>query len=99
MDSENRTRVAIMKLSFAARASALAPLGLGAFLILGLAFVRPCFALDEVNLHISAGVSGNSLLYKFAREKGFYREEGLEVRPIQAGMLPGIHGPRVKLWS
>ena len=57
---------------------------------LGLA--RPCFALDEVNLHISAGVSGNALLYKFTKEKGFYREEGLEVLPIQAGMLPGIQG-------
>ena len=52
----------------------------------------PSFALDEVNLHISAGVSGNALLYKFANEKGFYREEGLDVRPIQAGMLPGIQG-------
>jgi NitT/TauT family transport system substrate-binding protein len=48
--------------------------------------------LDEVNLHISAGVSGNALLYKFTREKGFYRELGLDVRPIQAGMLPGIQG-------
>src|SRR5262249_8986188 len=26
------------------------------------------------------------------KEKGFYREEGLEVLPIQAGMLPGIQG-------
>ena len=57
---------------------------------LGLA--PPSFALDEVNLHISAGISGNALLYKFTLEKGFYREEGLEVRPIQAGMLPGIQG-------
>jgi NitT/TauT family transport system substrate-binding protein len=57
---------------------------------LGLTF--PSFALDEVNLHISAGVSGNALLYRFANEKGFYREEGLDVRPIQAGMLPGIQG-------
>ena len=57
---------------------------------LGLA--PPSFALDEVNLHISAGISGNALLYKFTLEKGFYREEGLDVRPIQAGMLPGIQG-------
>ena len=53
---------------------------------------RRRFALDEVNLHISAGISGNALLYKFTIEKGFYREEGLDVRPIQAGMLPGIQG-------
>ena len=61
-------------------------------LTLGLNSAGPSFALDEVNLHISAGVSGNALLYRFANEKGFYREEGLDVRPIQAGMLPGIQG-------
>jgi ABC-type nitrate/sulfonate/bicarbonate transport system substrate-binding protein len=60
--------------------------------ILSLGCARDSFALDEVNLHISAGVSGNALLYKFTKEKGFYREEGLEVLPIQAGMLPGIQG-------
>ena len=46
-------------------------------LVLNLALPSPSFALDEVNLHISAGISGNALLYKFAIEKGFYREEGL----------------------
>jgi NitT/TauT family transport system substrate-binding protein len=61
-------------------------------LTLSLVPAVPSFALDEVNLHISAGVSGNALLYRFANEKGFYREEGLDVRPIQAGMLPGIQG-------
>src|SRR5580765_1599466 len=60
--------------------------------VLKLALPSPSFALDEVNLHISAGISGNALLYKFAIEKGFYREEGLDVRPIQAGMLAGIQG-------
>jgi ABC-type nitrate/sulfonate/bicarbonate transport system substrate-binding protein len=62
------------------------------FFILSFGFARTSFALDEVNLHISAGVSGNALLYRFAIEKGFYREEGLDVRAIQAGMLPGIQG-------
>lgn len=60
--------------------------------ILSLGYARESSALDEVNLHISAGVSGNALLYKFTKEKGFYREEGVEVLPIQAGMLPGIQG-------
>jgi ABC-type nitrate/sulfonate/bicarbonate transport system substrate-binding protein len=60
--------------------------------ILSLGCARDSSALNEVNLHISAGVSGNALLYKFTKEKGFYREEGLEVLPIQAGMLPGIQG-------
>lgn len=75
------------------RCCRLAGLVLGSMVfIFSLALVRPAQALDEVNLHISAGISGNALLYKFALEKGFYREEGLDVRPIQAGMLPGIQG-------
>jgi len=64
--------------------SAAARLLLTMVLVLNLALPSPSFALDEVNLHISAGISGNALLYKFAIEKGFYREEGLDVRPIQA---------------
>ena len=72
--------------------SAAARLLLTMVLVLNLALPSPSFALDEVNLHISAGISGNALLYKFAIEKGFYREEGLDVRPIQAGMLAGIQG-------
>jgi ABC-type nitrate/sulfonate/bicarbonate transport system substrate-binding protein len=61
-------------------------------LVLNLGLPSPSLALDEVNLHTSAGISGNALLYKFTLEKGFYREEGLDLRPIQAGMLPGIQG-------
>ena len=61
-------------------------------MILSLGYARESSALEEVNLHISAGVSGNALLYKFTIEKGSYREEGLDVRAIQAGMLPGIQG-------
>src|ERR1043165_5766001 len=53
---------------------------------------QPLFALDQVNVHVSAGISPNALLYRFATEKGFYREEGLDVLLIQAGMLPGIQG-------
>ena len=53
---------------------------------------RPLIALDQVNVHVSAGISPNALLYRFATEKGFYREEGLDVLLIQAGMLPGIQG-------
>src|SRR6187455_145037 len=82
----------IMKSAFAAADSAMRKLLPLACLVLSLGSAGNSFALDEVNLHISAGISGNALLYKFAREKGFYREEGLEVLPIQAGMLPGIQG-------
>jgi ABC-type nitrate/sulfonate/bicarbonate transport system substrate-binding protein len=49
-------------------------------------------ALDKAHLHIAAGTSPNSLLYRYAIDKGFYIEEGLEVLPVQAGMLPGIQG-------
>jgi hypothetical protein len=50
----------------------LARLVLGSMVfIFSLALVRPAQALGEVNLHVSAGISGNALLYKFALEKGF----------------------------
>lgn len=81
-----------MKSKLTARRSALWRLLFLLFLAVNLGVAARSFALDEVNLHISAGVSGNALLYKFAIEKGFYREEGLDVRAIQAGMLPGIQG-------
>jgi NitT/TauT family transport system substrate-binding protein len=64
--------------------------GLIYFFVIG--FSAPASALDQINLHISAGISPNTLLYRFAKDKGFYREEGVEVLPIQAGMLPGIQG-------
>jgi len=60
--------------------------------LLGFAFDRSSFALDAINLHVSAGISPNTLLYRFAKEKGFYREEGIDLLMIQAGMLPGIQG-------
>ncbi len=49
-------------------------------------------ALDTVHLHVSAGISPNTLLYRFNKEKGFYAQEGIELLPVQAGMLPGIQG-------
>ncbi len=60
--------------------------------LIALGLPRFSWGLDEFNLHISAGISPNTLLYRFTKERGFYREEGLEVLPIQAGMLPGIQG-------
>ncbi|HEY7165627.1 MAG TPA: ABC transporter substrate-binding protein [Candidatus Binatia bacterium] len=57
-----------------------------------LSFSSAAPALDQFNLHVSAGISPNTLVYRFTKEKGFYREEGLDVLPIQAGMLPGIQG-------
>jgi len=60
--------------------------------VLSFAYDRLSFAFDQVNVHVSAGISPNTLLYRFTKEKGFYREEGLDVLLIQAGMLPGIQG-------
>ena len=54
--------------------------------------VKMSWALDKAHLHIAAGISPNSLLYRYSIEKGFYNEEGLDVLPVQAGMLPGIQG-------
>ena len=59
---------------------------------LWLTFGRMSFALDEVKLHVSGASSPNALIFRFAKEKGFYREEGLELLPISAGMLQGIQG-------
>jgi len=62
------------------------------FAAVGLVLPRGALSLDPVNVHISAGISPNTLLYRFTREKGFYRAEGLDALLIQAGMLPGIQG-------
>ena len=61
-------------------------------LALMLGFVSIAQALDKAHLHIASGISPNSLLYRYAIDKGFYQEEGLDVLPVQAGMLPGIQG-------
>jgi ABC-type nitrate/sulfonate/bicarbonate transport system substrate-binding protein len=63
-----------------------------ALLIVELIFAGAALAFDTVHLHVSAGISPNTLLYRFTREKGFYNEEGIELLPVQAGMLPGIQG-------
>jgi ABC-type nitrate/sulfonate/bicarbonate transport system substrate-binding protein len=63
-----------------------------ALLIVELIFAGAALALDTVHLHVSAGISPNTLLYRFTREKGFYNEEGIELLSVQAGMLPGIQG-------
>src|SRR5919204_71856 len=37
------------------------------------------WALDKAHVHVSAGVSPNTLLYRYTVEKGFYKDEGLDV--------------------
>jgi NitT/TauT family transport system substrate-binding protein len=61
-------------------------------LAIGIGSAGMVCALEQAQLHIAAGISPNSLLYRYSIEKGFYKEEGLEVLPVQAGRLPGIQG-------
>ena len=59
-------------------------------LCLGLA--RVSFALDEAKIHVAGTPNITSFVYHVGKEKGFYREEGIELQPIMAGMLQGIQG-------
>ena len=53
---------------------------------------RAARALDEVKVHTSGSTSANVLIYKIAQEKGFYREENLNVLTIAATSQAGIQG-------
>jgi NitT/TauT family transport system substrate-binding protein len=61
-------------------------------LVLCLSFSRVSFALDEAKIHVAGTPNITSFVYTVGREKGFYREEGIELQPIMAGMLQGIQG-------
>jgi NitT/TauT family transport system substrate-binding protein len=82
----------IRKPRMSRRFAAILALSFVGFVTVGLVLPRAALSLDPVNVHVSAGISPNTLLYRFTKEKGFYREEGLDVLLIQAGMLPGIQG-------
>ena len=53
---------------------------------------RVSFALDEAKIHVAGTPNITSFVYHVGKEKGFYREEGIELQPIMAGMLQGIQG-------
>jgi NitT/TauT family transport system substrate-binding protein len=55
-------------------------------------FVGGAFALDEAKIHVAGTPNITSFVYHVGKEKGFYREEGIELQPIMAGMLQGIQG-------
>ena len=67
-----------------------------AFLFLSLfvffGFPGASAALDDVKVHTSGSTSANVLIYKIAQERGFYREEGLNVLTIMATSQAGIQG-------
>ena len=50
------------------------------------------WALDEVKVHTSGSTSANVLIYKIAQERGYYKEEGLNVLTIAATSQAGIQG-------
>jgi NitT/TauT family transport system substrate-binding protein len=49
-------------------------------------------AFDEAKVHVAGTPNMTSFVYHIGKEKGFYREEGIELQPIMAGMLQGIQG-------
>ena len=55
-------------------------------------FVGGAFPLDEAKIHVAGTPNITSFVYHVGKEKGFYREEGIELQPIMAGMLQGIQG-------
>src|SRR4029453_11962691 len=62
------------------------------FLFFVLIFSRVSSALDEAKIHVAGTPNITSFVYHVGKEKGFYREEGIELQPIMAGMLQGIQG-------
>src|SRR5512146_1431376 len=49
-------------------------------------------AIDDVKVHTSGSTSANVLIYKIAQERGFYKEEQLNVLTIAATSSAGIQG-------
>lgn len=52
----------------------------------------PAIALDEVKVHTSGSTSANVLIFKIAQERGYYKEDGLNVLTIAATSQAGIQG-------
>lgn len=55
-------------------------------------FAGPATALDEVKVHTSGSTSVNVLIFKIAQERGYYKEDGLNVLTIAATSQAGIQG-------
>jgi ABC-type nitrate/sulfonate/bicarbonate transport system substrate-binding protein len=63
-----------------------------ASLQLSLLMVCSVKALDDVRVHTSGSTSTNVLIYRIAQEKGFYKDENLNVLTIAATSQAGIQG-------
>lgn len=60
--------------------------------LLVLSFPKAPLALEDVKLHLTGGVSPGTMIYKLSKQKGFYKDEGLELLPISTGLVQGIQG-------
>ena len=63
-----------------------------AFLTVFLSFTETANALDDVKFHSSGDGSIHTQIYRTAQERGFYKEEGLNVLIIAANSAAGIQG-------
>ena len=57
-----------------------------------LGYVTSASALDDVNLQAPGSSSVNSLIYRIGQERGFYKDNGLNVLAILASSQAGIQG-------
>ena len=57
-----------------------------------LMIARPSNAVDEVKVHTSGSTSANVLIYKIAQERGYYKEENINVLTVAATSSAGIQG-------
>jgi ABC-type nitrate/sulfonate/bicarbonate transport system substrate-binding protein len=57
-----------------------------------LGFVTSASAMEDVNLQAPGSSSVNSLIYRIGQERGFYKENGLNVLAILASSQAGIQG-------
>jgi NitT/TauT family transport system substrate-binding protein len=88
-----RTRVIENFMRFSLKAKNSHPIGILVFSLASCClFVGGALALDEAKIHVAGTPNITSFVYHVGKEKGFYREEGIELQPIMAGMLQGIQG-------
>jgi ABC-type nitrate/sulfonate/bicarbonate transport system substrate-binding protein len=67
-------------------------IALAAAIALLLVDAQRSMAIDEVKVHTSGSTSANVLIYKIAQERGFYKEEKLNVLTVAATSSAGIQG-------
>jgi len=67
-------------------------IALAAAMALLLMDAQRSMAIDEVKVHTSGSTSANVLIYKIAQERGFYKEEKLNVLTVAATSSAGIQG-------